>query len=175
MKINKSSMIVLGVTAAMVLVAVVGVYVPQGRKLQQIKADTDARRAAIAADSQKIAVLPELSREVQTLKDRYQDFDRKLPKNQDSHEFVRQINTSLTSAALTNQSIELGHSSREPNFSMLPVNLKFHGSFLSLAAFLDHLDRMQRIWRVQKMTIGREEKEGELGIELQMAIYFTES
>ena len=65
-----------------------------------------------------------------------------------------------------------GNPSREELFHTYPIILHFKGSYLSVAAFLARIQKMQRLARVQKLKIipGLEDK---LDVELQLNIYYT--
>ena len=53
--------------------------------------------------------------------------------------------------------------------------MKFRSSYMNLAGFLDRVENMERLSRVQKLIINNDDKGDELDVELQMNIYFTES
>ncbi|MFB3891508.1 MAG: type 4a pilus biogenesis protein PilO [Phycisphaerae bacterium] len=171
----RDNWIVLGIAVAMTLTAILGVYARQGRKLDELQARMVAQRARLESESQKVAIVPEMIRQVQALKNRYSGFDRKLPKSKELSGFLKEISSCVSQMDLTNQSIEPLSPTRQEHFNTLPIKMKFHGTYLSLAAFLDQVERMERLSRVQKLTIAGGEKGSELDIELQMNIYFTES
>ena len=52
--------------------------------------------------------------------------------------------------------------------------MKFEGSFLELAGFLERVDRMTRLTRVEQLSIAPKGEGDLLAIELGMNIYFTE-
>lgn len=174
-KPTRDTWIMLGVALVMVAGATLGVYWRQGRQMDALSAKTIQLKDTLESQVSKVGGMSSLIHEVQSLKMRYHDFDRKLPKRQELHEFLREINGSLSNADLSNQSIEPGSPTREEDFHTLPIIMKFHGSYLALASMLDHLEKMERLSRVQKLVIGSEEKSADLNIELQMNIYFTES
>lgn len=172
---TRDNLIVLGLAAAMLTVAVVVIYRPQTQRLEQLQTQITSQKLALEEATQKVAVVPEMTRQVQAMKDRYQDFDRKLPKQQELHEFLRQISNNVDSSQLVNQSIEPGNPTRQEFFNTLPMIMKFQGRYLALTNFLEHLDTMERLSRVQKMILTSDGKSNDLNIELQMNIYFTES
>lgn len=172
---SKDNAILLGLAAAMAAVAALAVYVPQHLRLEEYRSQALAQQAVLDDEAHKVAVVPELIRQVQTLKDRYGDFDRRLPKRQELHEFLKQVNSALTRSDLANLSIEPGNPTREEYFHTLPIVMKFRTDYLTLSSFLDQLEGMQRLSRVQRLVLHREEKDQELSVELQMSIFFTES
>jgi Tfp pilus assembly protein PilO len=132
-------------------------------------------RIALEADGQKAFVVPELLRQVEVMKGKYKDFDRRLPKRQELGGFLREISEGLSQENLTNQTIEPGRPAQEDLFFTLPIVMKFRGSYLSLARFLERIDAFERLTRVQKLDIMPGGEGGALDITVQMNIYFTES
>ncbi len=88
------------------------------------------------------------------------------------------IGSHLETENLSGQLIEPGSPSSDELFHTLPIILRFNGSYLSVASFLNKLEGMERLTRVQKLQIRRDKKSGrpgELEVELHINIYFTES
>ncbi|RPI59734.1 MAG: hypothetical protein EHM48_08425 [Planctomycetaceae bacterium] len=171
---TRDELIMLGLAGVVLVGVTLVVFVRQGRQLDDLKGQIASRQAALETDAQQVAVVPTLIRQVQDMKNRYSDFDNKMPKRHELHAFLKQVSTSLSDAGLSNQSIEPGNPTREEHFNTLPIIMRFKGNFLALAGFLDDLQKTERLSRVQSIKIASDEK-GELNILLQMNIYFTES
>lgn len=183
MKLTKANWILAGVLVTAVLAAVLGVYLPQSRKLTQINTQISTQKIAMESDLQSCKVVPELARQVAELKDRYRNLDRRLPKQKELGGFLKEISTNLLQARLSNQTIEPGKPDAAELYHTLPIVMKFEGNFLSLAGFLKRIDGMERLTRVQRMDIGidrdssksKDKPAGNVNIELHLNIYFTES
>ena len=169
-RIPKEVCIVAAVILAMIGVASLAFYIPQGRKLEQIRTQITTQQRTLEASVQSVQSLPVMIQQVQALKNRYRDFDRRLPKSQELHEFLRQI-----SGYLGQKELRTASATREEHFNTLPISMKFRSSYLNLAGFLDRVENMERLSRVQKLIINNDDKGDELDVELQMNIYFTES
>jgi Tfp pilus assembly protein PilO len=176
-RMTRDCWIVLGLVGVLVGGTVALVFLPQGRQLDELRTQIAARKTALESDAQKVAIVPEMLRQVQEMKQRYRDFDRKLPKRKELGGFLREISGNLSEERLASQLIEPGNPSREELFNTLPIGMKFHGSYLSLASFLKRLDEMQRLSRVEKLKISCNAKDDSaaLDIEVLLDIYFTES
>jgi Tfp pilus assembly protein PilO len=176
-RMTRDCWIVLGLVGVLVGATVALVFRPQGRQLDELRTQIATRQNVLESDAQKVAVVPEMLRQVQEMKQRYRDFDRKLPKRKELGGFLREISGNLSEERLANQLIEPGNPSREELFNTLPIGMKFHGSYLSLASFLKRLDEMQRLSRVEKLKIDCNAKDDSaaLDIEVLLDIYFTES
>jgi Tfp pilus assembly protein PilO len=176
MKPTKDNVIMLSLLGVFVTGAIVFVYVPQGRTLNELAAEVAARKQDLESQTREAAVVPELFRRVYAMKARYPNFQRRLPKRKELGGFLREITGQLSDDGLSNQLIEPGSPSKEEFFNTLPIIMRFKGSYLSLGSFLERIDRMERLTRVQKLSVtSPKDSGGELDIELQLNIYFTES
>ena len=180
MRLGKDSWIVLGILAAMVAGAVGVVYRGQGKKLSEYKKRITDARASLKTQAQTIAIVPELVKEVESMRDRYKDFDQRLPGRQELGGFLKEISGYLRDQPFSDQLIEPGSPTKDDLFHTLPIIMRFKGSYLSSAAFFKRIDEMKRLTRIQKLKITKKSDKGdggnpELDIELQLNIYFTES
>ncbi len=194
MQFTRDSLVALGLLIAGVVAAVVLVYVPQDKELRGLKKKIVSQKREIERQTDRAAVVPKLLRETAAMKARYKNFDRRLPQQQELGGFLREISGHLSNDRFSDQIIEPGRPAREPLFNTLPIIMKFKGSYLSLGAFLDQINKMERLTRVQRLTINapmpggaaedKESKGGKgkktlvdntLDIELQLNIYFSAS
>ena len=171
----RDGMIMGGIVVTMTVAGLLLGYLPSARKLDKIRENAAAMKLSLEADGQRACVVPELLRQVEIMKGKYKDFDRRLPKRQELGGFLRTISEGLSEANLTNQTIEPGRPAQEDLFFTLPIVMKFRGSYLSLAEFLERIDGFERLTRVQKLDIMPGGEGGALDITVQMNIYFTES
>jgi len=180
MRLGKDSWIVLGILVAMVAGAVLFVYRGQGKKLDDFKTRITVAKAALATQSQTVAVVPELVKQVDSMRKRYKNFDRRLPGRQELGGFLRDISGHLADEKFSDQLIEPGSPTQEELFHTLPIIMQFKGSYLTSVDFFKRIDEMERLTRIQKLKITKnpakgDEDDSRLNIELQLNIYFTES
>ncbi len=173
--IAKDTWVVLGVLVAMGAAAAF-VYVPQSRKLNELRGEVVAQEEAIKMDLQRATVVPEIRNQVQELRNRYVNWQRRLPKQKELGQFLREISTQISDRSLSNQVIEPGNPTREELYHTLPIIMKFDGPYPSMAQFLQGLEKMERLTRVQRIRVKNDpKKDGEVDVELRLNIYFTES
>ena len=165
--------------AAAILIGLIGAwgllaFRPQYRELRRLRDQNLARQAAITKDIQKIGGLAELTRQVEEMRKRYQDFDRRLPKRKELSEFLAQISWNRDQEGLDNEIFQPGNPTKEDLFHTLPIIMRFQGSFLSLTNFMKRMETTERLTRTKRLTIASGGGKS-LDIELHMNIYFTES
>ena len=191
MQFTKDSLVALLLLVAGVAVAMMFVYVPQDKELRSLQKKIVSQKREIGRRTDRASVVPKLLRETSAMKARYKNFDRRLPQQKELGGFLREISGHISSDRFSQQIIEPGRPAREPLFNTLPIIMKFKGSYLSLGTFLDQINKMERLTRVQRLTInapmpgadGGEGKNGKthkmladtLDIELQLNIYFSAS
>ena len=178
---TRDSLIIVGVLLAVVVVASAAVYLPQRKTLSNLRVRIARQKVHLMENTKKTSSIPSLLRHVQTMKSRYHNFSRRLPEQQELGGFLREISANLSEEEkLANQLIEPGSPTRSRLFHRLPIILRFQGSYLSLASFLQRLERMERLTQIEKLSITPRSSApaGEtqsVDIELLMNIYFTES
>ena len=175
MKVAREGIIMGAIVVAMTVAGFTFGYLPSARKIDRIREETAQVKQSLEADGQKATIVPELLRQVEVMKGKYKDFDRQLPKRQELGGFLREITQNISQERLTNQTIEPGKPVQEDLFLTLPMVLKFQGSFLALARFLERIDGMERLTRIQKLVVMPGAGDGALDITVQLNIYFTES
>ncbi len=168
----------LGFAAVLVAVIVAGVtiiHVPKSRRLENIRTQIATTQSALEIDTLQASVIPDMEREIERMKNKYKDFDRRLPKRQELGGFLREISENLAQETLVNESYQPGSPVPQELFHTLPIVMKLKGPYLSLASFLKSLDKMERLSRVQMLNVCADPRKGELDITLSINIYFTES
>ena len=82
-RIIKESWVVLLVLAGAVAASVLLVYIPQSRKHDELRGAIVLQELELVTESAKAGVVPKLLTQVNSMKKRYKDFDRRLPRKQE--------------------------------------------------------------------------------------------
>ncbi len=173
---TKDNYIVVGILAAVMTVAVLVVYRPQGRKLDVLRTSITTLKNAMESEAQEASAVPMLLREVGKLKSRYRNFHRRLPKSKELAGFLRDISSELADEQdIISESYTTASPTREELFHKLPIKMQLKGSFLSLVSFLNRIANMERLTRVEKLFIKASPDSDDLSVDMQLNIYFTES
>ncbi len=173
-KADRHDLITLLAVAGLVGLAAVAVYLPQRRRLAQIDRQVRSQRSQLAQKQQKLSVVPDFARKVAQMRRQYADFDRKLPRGKDLGPFLGRLDNCLNRQQLAETKIRTGVPVRRAMYSAMPVQLDFRGRFLPLARFLDELEAMKRLTRIEELTIRTDGRRDDLQIDLRMNIYYEE-
>jgi Tfp pilus assembly protein PilO len=174
LKADRHDLITLLAVAGLVGLAVVAIYLPQRRRLAQIDKQVRSQRSQLVQKRQKLSVVPDFARKVARMRQQYADFDRKLPRGKDLGPFLGQLDTCLNRQRLAETKIRTGKPRHESLYSAIPVQLDFRGEFLPLARFLDELEGMKRLTRIEELSIRSDDRRDDLQIDLRMNIYYEE-
>jgi len=175
LRLTTDNWIMLGIVGALVAASIVFAYLPQSRKLSEIHEAITSQKLALEANAKEAKVVPDMIRQIHEMKKRYKGFDRRMPKRKELAGFLLEISRILDTEQLSNTQTRPGNPTREELYHTLPIIMKFEGSYTSLASLLERIDKMERLTRVQRLSISKEPKNEGLEIEVEMNIYFTES
>ncbi len=170
----KENAALIAVLAGLVAVAVWGVYLPQSRKTEDLEGEILKQKRRIKQDEHKIAALPEISERVRRMRRQFDDFDERLPRQQELGQFLRDLHGCLEEASLANTMIQTGKPGVQDRFRTLPITMRFSGDYLPLTDFLNQVEKMKRLTRVNELRIARGRRGGKLDITLRMNIFFKE-
>lgn len=173
--LTRDSFIMAGIVLAMVAAALIFVHFPASWELDRIRNDMATEETALTSKADRTSIVPDLQRHINAMKSKHKNFHCRLPKQQELGEFLREISENLAVGNLTDQMIEPGQPLHEEFFHTLPIVLRFQGSYLALAHFLERIDRFERLTRVQRLSITTKPGESFLNVMVQLNIYFTAS
>lgn len=176
MKLLKDNWMFLAAAIALVTAFLLGVHGPQQRRLNDLGAASARTEVALEADAIEAARVPRMLEEVERLKQQFQDFDRRLPGQQELAEFLREIAAAAGAGQLHGQVIQPGSPTSGPLYDCLPIVMQFDCTFTDLAGFLGRLSRMTRLSRIERLSVEPDNRHaGQLHVDMQINIYFTES
>jgi len=175
--ISKDNVTILAILCVMLAVAALVLYRPQAQAMAELRKQIETEKNTTATYAARVAIVPDLRRQVEDMKSRYKDFDRRMPKQKELYGFLEEISKSIDKERLSNHLIEAGGTDKEESFYTMPITMRFQGNYLSLASFLKRIDTMERLTRVQKLHITADNQgaEPKINCELRLNIYFTES
>jgi len=167
------------VLAVVLLVAVSGFfafgYRPADLEQRRLRDAIETQRRDLLARQTRTSNLPVVQLEVEKLKVRLDRFDKKLPRQPDLGEFVKQITQVSQQSSLRKWSVQPGVPKRLDLYCEMPITLKFEGDYPSAEAFIRQAEDMQRMTRIKNLTIrNRDPRGGQVEVNLTMNIYYLE-
>lgn len=150
-------------------------YRPMSNQLRDLRMQSDAKQRQLGMDQSRANTLPAVKLEVDALQLRLERFDKKLPRNLDLGQFIKDLTQISQQASLRKLLVQPGGSRRADLYSERPILLSFEGDFLSAYSFLRETETMQRLTRVRNLSIkSRDVKLGQVEVQMALSIYSAE-
>lgn len=175
MQVERDQVKTLLVVALIVAVFVGGVWFPMSRKraalrdeLKQLDADVRTGRTATVG-------LTALGHQIVLLEDEVKDSDKYVPAQPDLASLLRQWTTQLKQGGATDEEIQTQPVVRGDEFSLIPIKLKFRGSFDTVYDFLQYVEGMNRLSRFTELEVeGSPEKPGEpVTVRIELSTFYA--
>lgn len=142
------AMIILGVMTG---IFGLGFWLPnhlhENRLHAQLKMAEDSLKAE-QHDPEKLAVMV---RQVSDLKALTLQSQKYVPQSDELADLLRQLSIELERQRVTGQEIQTGTIIHGQEYSVVPITLRFKGSFPAVFGFLQRIESMQRMIRVTKL------------------------
>lgn len=152
------------------------VHLPQRHRLSGLGDQIQARQEQLSQAKQKSSGLVSLNTHVETLREAVDKFNKRLLDRSELGICLEQIVTSLKSAQLISEEIRPQSPTSMPRYSELPIALKFRGSFQSICAFLDNLEKIAHLTRVKELKLeGNRKGQPEIRATMVLNIYCNRS
>ncbi len=142
---------------------------------KQLAAEIERRQLDLDANRDVGQRLTAVSENVDRTRQRLERFDRKLPRQEELGQFVREITNLSQQASLRRLSNQPGEIKRRELFSERPIALSFEGNFIDVFSFLRQAEEMQRLTRVRSLNIrSLDAQQGLVDVQVTLSIYFSE-
>jgi len=148
---------------------------PKESQLRQLREQIVQRERELNANQARANNLPVIEMDVEMTRVRLERFDKKLPKQQELGQFIREITQLSNRYNLRKLIVQPGVHQKFDLFAAQPISLNFEGDFLDVFTFLRQTEGMQRLTRVQSISVRCvDSKLGTVEVQLSMNIYFME-
>jgi len=172
-KVPNDTWVMFAVLAAIVGVFVLGIYMPQSRRMNQLQNQIAQDKEEIARDAGSVAAVPAMMRKVHELQVQYGGFDRRLPKEVDVGAFYKDVSACFTEERLARPYMAIQSPVREELYTTLPIRLQTEGGYLAVGKLLQRLDGMERLTVVEKVEMKALPKSSNVEVGMLVNIYHT--
>lgn len=147
-------------------------YRPAVHRQDSLELQISQKQHELEVNQSEARDLPAVAREVELLRYRLERFGRKLPKQQELGGFVSSIEQLGQQAQLRGLDIFPEMQRRNALYTELPIQLRFEGDFMSVCTFLRQAEEMQRLTRVQQLSMRtKDSSAGQVEVRLLLTIY----
>jgi Tfp pilus assembly protein PilO len=164
-----------GVLAACIAAFLVFYWRPGSREQANLRLELSRRQLELDANRDVSTRLAVVSANVERTRLRLERFNRKLPKQEELGQFVKEITNLSQQASLRRLSNQPGDLKRRDVFCERPISLSFEGDFNDVFSFLRQAEEMQRLTRVRTLNVrSLDAQQGLVDVQVVMSIYFSE-
>jgi Tfp pilus assembly protein PilO len=140
-------------------------------------ADTMVRIEEVLLSVQNAPIIHEHHRKVsETLSDvstRIAEVQRRVPQDADAGAFLKEVTQIANAEQLAIKDFQPGTPSSQKGYAEMQVTLNGQGGFASICTFLERLDKLQRLSKVQDLTLSATDDATDYPMSATLIIYFS--
>ena len=178
MQISRGDIKTLAVLAAVFAVFAVGLWLPASFTRSDIQERITAARTELNNQKYSAKDLANLNRNVLELRASVQGTQRYIPEEDELDELLRSLAESLQGFDVRQQEIETSRMEYHADYTVVPVSVRFEGSFPTTFGILSQIESMPRLLRIERMELQpqRQDRIGEaLLVSLEINTFFAET
>ena len=130
-----------------------GLWLPHNMKLKRLQARIDAAHKELGFQKVSPNELTALAQNVQVKRDTLAASTRYVPATSEIAELLRELSDRLEARKVVDQSLLTRSVEVGDEFSVIPVSLRFQGTFASAFGFLRDVEQMRRLTRIVRLEL----------------------
>jgi len=148
----------------------------QFRHLGEVSAAIERERAELAIGQNSPQAIAQLRQSVAALASRIGDYDARIPGQASLGPFLEDLARFVDARHIVQDAIEPGKPVEANGVVTLPITLKLRGPFQSIFGFVQDIEQMKRVTRVERFaTMADEKAPGEVSVELRLQTFYRVS
>lgn len=174
MRVERDQVIlVAAITAVLVGFGVLG-YMPIRSGRQESKERIDVYKAQLASDLAGARQLPKLREEVAALQEALGGSQRDVPTQSELASLLRTLSSELDRQQVTDKEVQTRAIQSGADYNVLPVSLRFTGTFGAVYGFVRQIESMPRLIRIDRLELsGTPDGAGRLTARIELSTFFT--
>lgn len=166
----KTLLILVGIVAAFVL----GVWLPLNSKRKRVEASMAELQQTMQGDRTMAVGLAAMGAQINALQIAVDRSDKIVPNQNELASLLRDWSTELDAQQVEGQDIDPQEMYVGQDYTLIPIKLKFHGSFMAAFRFLRHVESMNRLIRFGsiQMNGNPDEAEEPLIVRVELSTFF---
>lgn len=152
MRIEKDQKRALATVGILVVVFAVGLWLPHRLQERRLYQQIQAAQKQLGFDRASSQGLGKLARDVIALREVTDRSQKYVPQQTELAPLLRQLSTDLQVQEAVDQVLETESGRSGQDYSVIPVKLKFKGSFPGTFGFIKSIESMRRLVRVTRLN-----------------------
>lgn len=178
MQISRGDFKTLAVLAAVFAVFAVGLWLPASFERSKIQDRITAARDELNNQKYSAQDLANLNRNVLDLRASVRGTQRYIPEEDELDELLRSLAESLQSFDVRQQEVETSRMEHHADYTVVPVAVRFEGSFPTTFGIISQIESMPRLLRIERMELQpqRQDRANQpLLVTLEINTFFAET
>ncbi len=169
---DRTQWVTIGITAAMLAVFFLAVYMPETDALQQARAELDRTGADLKAMRAQAEQLPLLEEKVAARTDDYARNCRRVPASPTVPEFLKAVADILKSENVGQRELAPKRAQAKEGYVELPLTIHFEAPFATAYRVMGRLQRLHRINHVRSLEMSSPpDAGGRVRVKMEIVIY----
>lgn len=179
MRIDRDLMIVSGLIGVMSAGFLLGVWLPENRKVTGFQERIAAAEEKLGPNFNQPAALASQREQVDELRDQVDASDRHIPANPELAELLRSLTEAVKAQRIGDQEFQTQANRDHRHYSEVPVELELRGRFEAAYDVLEQIETMPRLIRVDAMNLrliddGHAMREPRMHAAFRLSGFYTE-
>ncbi len=153
MSIERDQMRVMLVLGVMMGVFVLAFWLPNHLHEKRLHAELANAKQSLHVDNHSPEAMAGMMRQVTDLRTLTHQSQKYVPQTDELADLLRQLSIELYSQKVTGQEIQTGSIVHGDQYSVIPVTLRFQGSFPAVFGFLQRIESMRRMIRITRLEL----------------------
>ena len=170
---NRKQFLIIVTSLVVVVVFVLAGYMPLSYRLKSIA--TIKQEAKVQAENAKdeVAKLESLKDELQELKARVGDIEKKVPHDRDFAAFWQEITEIMNACSLEDSLVQPGVEIESDDVCCIPIKIKTVGDTVSIFDFFRKIEEINREVRIERVELSNgNNSEGKIELNADAKIYY---
>jgi len=149
------------------------VFKRANEKRALILADIETKNRTLLNLEQATAGIPDMNNKMVELQQAIAFFESKLPKSKEVDKILDDVTKLVRDNNLQTKTFKTLKTERDPSYSEQPIQMTLSGDFKGFYSFLLQLEKLQRLTRINDMTLQKiNDRNGEMQAQLTLSIFF---
>jgi Tfp pilus assembly protein PilO len=150
-------------------------YRPATSKMHALRARLDQDHQSLEAQRSRADELPTVAKQVESLRQRLAEFDRRIPRHQELPQFLDNLESVKQQAGVTKWTLKPSDPRTTDSYTEQAFHIDFEGEFAQVSDFLARVESMDRMTRVRRLALkAADSTRGTVEVQMDVCIYYLE-
>lgn len=169
---ERKQLVALLAAGVMLAVFALLVFVPKSQKLSKLRETLKETQAQLAEMSQRASEAPLVAADLEKLTPAYQQNLRRLPRENSTAEFLREVSAVLAEEETSRRELIPGAARPQTGYLELPISISFDSTFSGAYRALSRIEKLDRLSRVESVKMAAAaDNSGLVRVELKLVVF----